>query len=419
MAPKLRPAAAREKVGEFLHFGRLGVARQLSGELGARVDADLAVDARELGADRLRRHEQGGCDLLVGAALGGERGDAAFGRRQLAGGRGAPADARELGASLRRPRGARRAARRSPAPARAPRAPGASSGRAGASRRARAACGPRSKGIETRSCWASAFCSDASAPSRSPRAAARSPRQRPPPPARRHGRGRAAWRSRTPSSASASSMRPSAISASISSGTKRTEPGSRTPPASSRAPIGPSSRCTASNRSSESSSRPSAQAPRMVAIITPCSGASASVVSASARAPSTSPRAARTSPRTPSAVEALRLLVGLERDLDSLLRACRSASSQRPARNSAQQSWARIHGSALSSARSSDRSRRERKSSHATRELVDPGQDDAEGEGRADGGLNGPRPLLELPAALERRPPFAPARHRVDEAEHG
>ena len=52
------------------------------------------------------------------------------------------------------------------------------------------------------------------------------------------------------------------------------------------------------------------------------------------------------------------------------------------------------------------------------RELVDPGQHDGESEGRADRGLNGPRSLLELSTTLERLPPFAPTRHRVDEAEH-
>ena len=35
MAPKLRRRAAREKVGEFLHFACLGVSRQMSGQLCA------------------------------------------------------------------------------------------------------------------------------------------------------------------------------------------------------------------------------------------------------------------------------------------------------------------------------------------------------------------------------------------------
>ena len=48
-------------------------------------------------------------------------------------------------------------------------------------------------------------------------------------------------------------------------------------------------------------------------------GAPRASISASARAPSTSPRAARTSARTPRAKSALRLLVGLERELDPLL----------------------------------------------------------------------------------------------------
>ena len=50
-------------------------------------------------------------------------------------------------------------------------------------------------------------------------------------------------------------------------------------------------------------------------------------------------------------------------------------------------------------------------------ELVNPGQYDGQGEGRADGGLNRVRAFLELTSARNRRSPFVSARHRVDEGD--
>ena len=94
-----RAARRRWRFGEPLQFG------QPSCECGARADAELRVDARQLGLDRLRRHEERRGDFLVRAALGDELGDAALGRRQHAFGAPSPADApRARSRALARPR---------------------------------------------------------------------------------------------------------------------------------------------------------------------------------------------------------------------------------------------------------------------------------------------------------------------------
>ena len=150
-------------------------------------------------------------------------------------GGGAPADARELGAGLVRPepsaelledreclleRLARRALH-----------PGASAGRAEREQRPGLLEGHRHALVLDER-----VLEQHERPSRSPRAAARRPRQRPAAASAEARSTAAAWRSRVSSSDSASSRRPSPISASMWSGTKRTEPGSRTPPSSSRSP---------------------------------------------------------------------------------------------------------------------------------------------------------------------------------------
>ena len=415
-APKLRRSRRLRKSANAY---TLGVSEQAPGELGARVDADLAVDARELRPDRLRRHEQGGRDLLVGASLGGERRDAALG---LASARPSPrgrpptraSSARAFSAQSRAPSCSKIGERVLERLARRPLHPGPPPRRAEREQRA---------GLLERHRHAIVLGERLLAAARAHR---RGRRARPradrgsdlPRRARTPGRAAVAWRSRTIEQ----SLRPPPA------GRARSAPRSRRARSApnralGRRPLrggrraGRAAGATASNRSSESSSRPSAQAPRMVANMTPCSGASASVVSASARAPSTSPRAARTSPRTPSADEALRLLVGLQRRSR-----CPPARSRLglvpapreelgPAELGEDPRQRALLGTLLGSpAKGAEELAR-------LRELVDPGQHDAEREGRADGGLNGPRSLLELPATLERLPPFAPARHRVDQAE--
>ena len=127
--------------------------------------------------------------------------------------------------------------------------------------------------------------------------------------------------------------------------------------------------------------------------MTPCSWASASVVSASARA------ALDVSPRGPyqaSYPERERAAAAPGPPAAPARSPPARAGPPRPsARRGTPPSRAGrgSTGSALSSARSSDCSRREPKSSHASRELVDPGQDDGESEGRADRGLDRPRTL--------------------------
>ena len=151
--------------------------------------------------------------------------------------------------------------------------------------------------------------------------------------------------------------------------------------------------------------------------MTPCSGASASVVSASDRAPSTSPRAARTSPRTPSAARRCGSWSAWLGQLDALLRVPvglvpAPREELRPAELGEDPGQRALFGTLLGLLPEGA------EELAPMRELVNPGQHDAESEGRADRGLNGPRPPLELATMRERLPPFASARHRVDEAEH-
>src|SRR5919202_3599257 len=54
-------------------------------ELGAGVDPELAVYAREVGLDGLGADERGGSDLAIGQSRGGEPGDSLLGRGQLVG----------------------------------------------------------------------------------------------------------------------------------------------------------------------------------------------------------------------------------------------------------------------------------------------------------------------------------------------
>src|SRR6266511_205949 len=71
-------------------------------ELGARTDAELAVDARQVGLDGLGANEGGARDLAVGQAGGREFRDAQFGGCELSR-RTSQSDASELGARLRHP----------------------------------------------------------------------------------------------------------------------------------------------------------------------------------------------------------------------------------------------------------------------------------------------------------------------------
>src|SRR5207247_11131372 len=70
--------------------GRRGEA---TSQLGPRADAELAVDANEVGLDRLAAEEQGACHLLVREAAGDELCHLALGWCQLAARRGSTADA--------------------------------------------------------------------------------------------------------------------------------------------------------------------------------------------------------------------------------------------------------------------------------------------------------------------------------------
>jgi hypothetical protein len=75
------------------------------GEFGAGADAELAVDARQVGLHGAGAHEQRPGDLLVGASGGGQLGDLGLGRGD--GGRGgrAQADAAKLGLGPLGPQG--------------------------------------------------------------------------------------------------------------------------------------------------------------------------------------------------------------------------------------------------------------------------------------------------------------------------
>src|SRR5437763_17135908 len=60
------------------------------------MDAELAVDAGEVGFDRVDADVESGGDLLVGEAFGGEGGEPCFTRREVACGGATPADACQL-----------------------------------------------------------------------------------------------------------------------------------------------------------------------------------------------------------------------------------------------------------------------------------------------------------------------------------
>src|SRR5712691_6456669 len=76
---------------------------QAGSELGARVQAELSVDAPEVGLDGLLAQEERARDLLVREAAGDELGDPCLRLAQLARRGAAAADAAELGAGLGRP----------------------------------------------------------------------------------------------------------------------------------------------------------------------------------------------------------------------------------------------------------------------------------------------------------------------------
>src|SRR5881397_3487260 len=57
------------------------------------MDAELAVDAGEVGFDRVDADVESGGDLLVGEAFGSEGGEPCFSRREVARAAATPADA--------------------------------------------------------------------------------------------------------------------------------------------------------------------------------------------------------------------------------------------------------------------------------------------------------------------------------------
>lgn len=67
-----------------------------AGQLGPRANAELPKDVPQVELDCLRRHEQGGGDLLVPQALGDELGDLELGRGQPAARSRTATDPREL-----------------------------------------------------------------------------------------------------------------------------------------------------------------------------------------------------------------------------------------------------------------------------------------------------------------------------------
>src|SRR5258705_12870482 len=69
------------------------------------MDAELAVDAGEVGFDRVDADVESGGDLLVGEAFGSEGGEPCFRRREGACGGGAAADAGPVGGGGAGPRG--------------------------------------------------------------------------------------------------------------------------------------------------------------------------------------------------------------------------------------------------------------------------------------------------------------------------
>ena len=146
---------------------------------GARADAELRVDLREVRLDRADADEQPRGDLLVREALGDELGDAPLASRSAhRPSRRAAGDARELGRRLLRPARRARARRRARAPSSARH--GRQRGASRAARRGpgRAACGRARTARAGSSCAASA-ASSARAPTWSPAAAAISASHRP------------------------------------------------------------------------------------------------------------------------------------------------------------------------------------------------------------------------------------------------
>ena len=72
------------------HVGLLSVADDYPAEFGTRVDAELAVDASQVGFDGFRADEHRGGDVAVGHAGGRQFCDALFGRREQRLGSGPP-----------------------------------------------------------------------------------------------------------------------------------------------------------------------------------------------------------------------------------------------------------------------------------------------------------------------------------------
>src|SRR6266576_1236369 len=131
----------------------------------------------------------------------------------------------------------------------------------------------------------------------------------------------------------AASSSPSLTSASTSSVTKRIDPGSPMSAPSTRATSGPSCSCASAGLSSESSSRPSAHRLVVVANIVP-SSARANASLASERAARSRPRPDATSARVERA-KARPISWPAASATSALSSAARSASCQRPVRNSA------------------------------------------------------------------------------------
>src|SRR5690242_34338 len=79
IAADSRSGGCPEESGVSLHL------REPRPQLGARADAELAVDAGDVRLDGLRAHEQLSGDLAVRQAGGGELGDAALALGQVVG----------------------------------------------------------------------------------------------------------------------------------------------------------------------------------------------------------------------------------------------------------------------------------------------------------------------------------------------
>ena len=288
-------ARRRRKVWRSTCF-RASVGLERAGELGARADAELRVDPREVRLDGADADEETRGDLLVRESLGDERSDAALGlvsarRPRPAGG---PAAAR----GRRRPSppsGPRRARRTPSGPPSAPTAPPDQL-------RARRSTRPwtcivlaRSNGSGSSSCAASASSSAARAASWSPWAEATSASQRPAI-ARHHGCPAAGTARSAAATASASSRRPAAAYASPSTCVTGKIDGLPMPASCILAHAGSSMAIAPSASSSASATRPRTPRCEVSYQTSRIASVRASPSRATARAASWSPRSACTYP---------------------------------------------------------------------------------------------------------------------------